>query len=263
MSIPSPLLSAERITFAYGDRPVLRDVALQVNAGEIVALLGPNGSGKSTLIRALLGVLHAQGQILWQDRPLRQWRRRELARLVAYLPQSPAWDPEQRVIDILRMGRAPYWQVFGLESATDMKVVAEVAGMLDLTDIEDRPMSDLSGGQRQRVFVGRALVQEPRALLLDEPDSFLDLRYQVELARLLRRLARERQIGVLMAVHDLNLAAATADRLILLDNGAVAAVGTPDEVLSPRLLANVYGIPIERIENAPGRPPLVLPYINL
>ena len=188
------LLVAENVSFSYGATPVLRDVSITLAPGEVVALLGPNGSGKSTLIRALLGILHAEGRIDWDGRPLRTWKRRELARRLAYLAQSPAWDPEQRVIDVLRLGRAPYWRVFGLESAADVAAVADVIKMLDLADIQHRPLSDLSGGQRQRVFVGRALAQQPAALLLDEPDTFLDLRYQVELARLLRQDAVEHDL---------------------------------------------------------------------
>src|SRR5215211_6063576 len=114
-----PILQARDVSFAYGDLPVLRGVALALGAGEVVTLLGPNGSGKSTLIRALLGQLHASGDVAWQSRPLRDWRRRDLARVVAYLPQSPAFESEQTVGDALRLGRAPYWGAFGLESPRD------------------------------------------------------------------------------------------------------------------------------------------------
>jgi iron complex transport system ATP-binding protein len=115
---------------------------------------------------------------------------------VAYLPQSPSYEPEQRVAEALRLGRAPYWGAFGIESTRDAQVVGEVARLLALDDLLARRMDELSGGQRQRVFVGRCLVQEPRALLLDEPNTFLDLRHQVELSQLLRRLARERQVPI-------------------------------------------------------------------
>ena len=131
----SDLLKASGITFAYTDRPVLKDVAISLSAGEIVALLGPNGSGKTTLIRALLGHLHASGSIRWDDKELRSWRRRDLARRVAYLPQTPTVEPEHCVIDVLRLGRAPYWQIFGIESAHDAEVVDRVTQMLELNDL--------------------------------------------------------------------------------------------------------------------------------
>jgi iron complex transport system ATP-binding protein len=253
-------LQADGLTFAYGDRAVLRGVSVALSAGEIVGLLGPNGSGKSTLIRCLLGQLPASGIVRWQGRDVKSWRRRDLARLVAYLPQSPAFEPQHTVADVLRLGRAPYWGAFGLESPLDVQVVAEVADKLKLSDLLTRRMDELSGGQRQRVFVGRCLVQEPKAMLLDEPNTFLDLRHQVELSQLLRTLAREQGIAVLLASHDLNLAGAFADRLILLNEGTVAAEGAPDAVFDPDLLARVYGVPMDRIDRE-GHAPVVVPMV--
>ena len=255
------LLRASNLSFSFGDRPILRDISLILTSAEVVALIGPNGAGKTTLIRALLGHLHASGTILWDERPLSKWSRRELARRVAYLPQAPSSDAGQTVLDVLRLGRAAYWGAFGIESPRDTQVVEEVAATLDLRDLLSRRMDELSGGQRQRVFVGRCLVQEPAAMLLDEPSTFLDLRHQVELCQLLRRLAREKQIAILMASHDLNLAAAFSDRLMLLHEGAILATGSADDVLSPGLLQKVYGVPIERIERD-GKAPVVIPAIQ-
>jgi iron complex transport system ATP-binding protein len=249
-----PILQAKDVHFAYGDRPVLRGVSVTLAAVEVVALLGPNGSGKSTLLRVLLGHLRSSGSVTWEGRIVGEWSVRALARRVAYLPQNPTADGEHRVVDVLRLGRAPYWGAFGLESPTDMRVVHEVAATLDLTDLLDRPMDELSGGQRQRVFVGRCLAQEPAALLLDEPTTFLDLRHQVELLQLLRRLARERSVGVMLASHDLNLAAAMSDRAVLLDDGRVAAEGTPAQVLREEVLSAVYGVPMRRLEREGGVP---------
>jgi iron complex transport system ATP-binding protein len=253
------LLVAQNLEFSFGDRAVLKDVSLRLDAGEVVALLGPNGAGKSTLLRALLGHLRGSGTISWDGRDVRSWSRRELARRVAYLPQSPTADPDQRVADVLRTGRAPYWGAFGLESTRDVEVVESIARQLNLTDLLARPMAELSGGQRQRVFLARCLVQEPAALLLDEPNTFLDLRHQVELGRLLRQLSRESEIAVLLASHDLNLAGSVADRMILLDSGKVAAEGTPNVVLNPDTVAKVYGIPMRRIDHPGHSTPLIWP----
>lgn len=255
------LLAAEHLQFSFGDLPVLRDVSLKLAAGEVVALLGPNGAGKSTLLRVLLGHLHAAGTILWEGRDIRAWGRREFARRVAHLPQSPTVDPDQSVSEVLRTGRAPYWGAFGLESRRDVEVVNSVARQLHLADLLARPMAELSGGQRQRIFLARCLVQEPAALLLDEPNTFLDLRHQVELGRLLKQLSRDSGIGILMASHDLNLAGAIADRMILLDAGKVAAEGTPDKVLDPDVVTRAYGLPMRRID-LPGDPnPLIWPQL--
>jgi iron complex transport system ATP-binding protein len=133
--------------------------------------------------------------------------------------------------------------------------------MLHLDDLLARRVDRLSGGQRQRVFVGRCLVQEPRAMLLDEPGTFLDLRHQVELLQLLRKLAREQGVGVLFASHDLNVAASLGDRLILLDRGTLAADGLPADVLDPALVERVYGLPMDRIDRGPDRAPAVLPRV--
>jgi iron complex transport system ATP-binding protein len=255
----NPLLSAHHVSFAYTERPVLQDVTLALSPGEILTLIGPNGSGKSTLLRALLGHLHARGEIQWENRPLLTWKRRDLARRVAYLPQSPTYDIDHRVIDVLRLGRAPYWSAFGLESTHDAQVIDRVARDLALTDLLPARMDELSGGQRQRVFIGRCLVQEPVALVLDEPNTYLDIRHQVELSTLLHALARTQNVAILMASHDLNLAALTADRLLLLDAGRVRAEGSPTEVLTPDLLTSAYGIHIQRIDRGPNTPPIVIP----
>jgi iron complex transport system ATP-binding protein len=246
---------------SYGAFEALRGISFTVEAGEAVALLGPNGAGKSTLLRVLLGHLRASGEVRWDGRDVQAWSRRAFARRVAYLPQSPTADPEQRVADVLRTGRAPYWGAFGIESARDIEVVNLIAHQLALTGLLPRPMAELSGGQRQLVFLARCLVQEPAALLLDEPNAFLDLRHQVELGQLLKRLAGDSQIAVLMASHDLNLAGALADRMILLDSGSVAAEGTADQVLDPAIVAKVYGLPMRRIDYPGQAKPLIWPQL--
>jgi iron complex transport system ATP-binding protein len=255
------LLSARELTFAYGQTPVLRDLGIDLAPGEVLTLLGPNGSGKSTLIKVLLGHLRGSGRIEWEGRAIESWRKRDLTRIVAYLPQSPSWEAQQTVLDVLRQGRAPYWGAFGVESPRDAEVVTATSSMLELDDLLSRPMDQLSGGQRQRVFLGRCLAQQPKAMLLDEPSTFLDLRHQVELLRLLRQLARERHIGVLMASHDLNLAGRFADRLTLLHQGRIVASGSAEEVLRPEILERVYQVPMQRLEGQGGKP-VVIPAVG-
>jgi iron complex transport system ATP-binding protein len=242
-----PLLQARNLTLSYGDRAALSGVNLHLSPGEVVALLGPNGSGKSTLIQSLFGHLQADGEIHWFDKPLKKWAPRELAKRVAYLPQSPQYQPGQPVLEVLQLGRSPYWAGFGLESPRDAVVVRSIADQLALNDILHRPMDELSGGQRQRVFIGRCLVQEPAALLLDEPNTYLDLKHQVELCQLLRQLSKTQSIGVLMASHDLNLASAFADRVVVMSQGKVVADGGV-EVLQPGMLSEVYGVKLIRVE---------------
>jgi iron complex transport system ATP-binding protein len=250
------MLLARNIHVSYGDRAALVGVDLALAPGEIVSLLGPNGSGKSTLIQALLGNVHSPGEVIWFDQALKKWNRRDLARRVAYLPQAPVYQPGQRVIEVLQLGRSPYWTGFGLESPRDAEVVARVADQLQLTELLHRSMDELSGGQRQRVFVGRCLVQEPAGLLLDEPSTYLDLKHQVELCQLLRQLSQKQSIGILMASHDLNLAIGFSNRIIVLANGQVAAAG-PVDVLQPELLSRVYGVPLVQLRRPDGSPVVV------
>jgi len=253
------ILQASAVSFSYGDVPALADVSLSLDPGQIIALIGPNGSGKSTLIKALLGHVPATGKILWRDHDLNSWRLRDLAAVAAYLPQSPRHEPGQLVSDVLRLGRAARWGAFGLESSADERITLEVATLLGLQNLLNRPMEQMSGGQRQRVFIGRCLIQQPSALLLDEPNTFLDLKHQIDLWHLLRDLAKNKNLAVIVASHELNIAGAYADRLILLNNGHIAASGTPDEVLRPELLTPVYGVPIARYGTAKN--PIVVPQV--
>ncbi len=243
------LLDAADLTVTLAGRTILQNVSVALDAGEVVTLIGPNGSGKTTLLRAALGhVRRAGGSVAWLDRDLKRWKSRELARQVAYMPQSPLYEPGDRVIEVLRLGRSPHQGFLGVESADDEKVVHETASELELADLLDRRVETLSGGQRQRVFLGRCLVQSPKAILLDEPATFLDLRHQVELHRLLRRLAEQRQIGVLMASHDLNLAATHADRALVLKDGRVVASGAIDDVMTEPIMSQAFDLRMKRIE---------------
>ena len=244
----SALLKADNLTVSLGGRVVLEGVSIDLNAGEIVTLIGPNGSGKTTLLRRVLGHIRRAGNVVWMDRPLERWRARELAKTVAYMPQSPTWEPGDRVIDVLRLGRSPHQAWLGIESAADESIVSGVATELELTELLPRPLDTLSGGQRQRVFLGRCLAQAPQAILLDEPATFLDLRHQVELYRLLRRFAEQKQLGIIMASHDLNLAAAGADRALVLKDGKSLASGLIDDVMTEPIMSRAFDLTMRRIE---------------
>ena len=243
----SAVLRATGLNFAYEQTPVLHDIALELHTGQVMALIGPNGSGKSTLIKVLSGHLHGTGEVLVNGVPLQKWRRRMLARTIAYLPQTPTYEAADRVTDVLRLGRAPYWAAFGVETEHDLIAVQRVAALLQLEDLLTRRMDELSGGQRQRVFIGRCLVQEPTVLFLDEPNTYLDLRHQVDLLQLLHKLAHEHDLAVLMASHDLNLAGSFADTMLLMSDGHIRARGPAAEVLKPDLIGQAYGLPMMQL----------------
>ena len=248
------MLEIAHATAGYGKTPVLHGVSLTLRPGEVVGLVGPNGGGKSTLLKLALGRLRpAAGRVAWGGRDVNDWPKKLLARRVASLPQSPSSLPGQSVFDVLSTGRSPHLGAFGVEGRRDREAVESVAADLGLGDWLGRDADALSGGQRQRVFVARCLVQlhggeGDRAVLLDEPDTFLDLRHVAELASLVRDLAEKRGLAVLIASHDLNLAASVSDRLALLSDGRVAAAGSPADVLTPDIVRSAYGVGVRLVE---------------
>lgn len=235
-------LLAESLTCGYGGDDVLRGVDLGVSAGEVLAVAGPNGSGKSTLIRALSRVLPPRaGRVRLDDRSLYEMAARDCAKVLAVLPQESTVEFEFSCAEVVELGRAPHLGRFQAEREEDRAAVRAAMERTGTWELRDRSIVELSGGERQRVFLARAFAQEPRVLLLDEPTAHLDLAYQVEILRLARRQAAEKDVAVLAVLHDLNLAAAFADRVALLHQGRLAALGAPEEVLRESTLREIYG----------------------
>ena len=254
-------LAASDIVFAYGGgRPVLSGLSLAVGRGRLVNILGPNGSGKTTLLRILVGLLKpASGDVWLTGVRLADCPRAALARRVAYVPQDTHSTLGFTVLETVLMGRSPHTGALGFESSGDWLAAREALCMTETEPFAERSMDELSGGERQRVVIARALAQAPELVLLDEPTAFLDIKHQHTIYGLLRRLVRERSLTVLCVSHDLSLAAAYADDLVLMNAGRVAATGRPEEVLRSEILSPVYDTPIEvRTDEATGRP-YVLP----
>ncbi len=237
--------------------PILAGIDLTVRSGEWVTVIGPNGAGKSTLLRAVGGLLPAPDAVHLFGTPLRNLRRRERARVVATVAQSPVVPPGMAVLDYVLLGRNPYIPPLGRESATDLAVVHELLDRLDLGGFHGRELATLSGGERQRVFLARALAQGATLLLLDEPTSALDIGHQQEVLELVDQLRRTEGLTVLATMHDLSIAGEYADRMVLLANGRIAATGTPDQVLTEDLLSHHYRAHVTVIPGPHG--PLVLP----
>ncbi|MFI6261613.1 ABC transporter ATP-binding protein [Micromonospora sp. NPDC051006] len=236
---------------------ILAGVDLTVAAGEWVTVIGPNGAGKSTLLRAVGGLLPTKGEVTLFGKPIGSLRRRDRARVVATVAQSPVVPPGMSVLDYVLLGRTPYIPALGRESAADLAAVHEVLERLDLTGFHRRELATLSGGERQRVFLARALAQGATLLLLDEPTSALDIGHQQEVLELVDQLRREHGLTVCATMHDLSIAGEYADRMVLLDGGRVAAAGAPREVLTERLLAAHYGASVRVVDGEHG--PLVVP----
>jgi len=243
----TPLLEFRRVRFAYPGRPRARGFAISelsftVEAGEIFGVIGPNASGKSTLIRLLSRVLiPAQGEIFLDGLALGGLSRTAVARQIAVVPQDVPQGFPYTVEQLVLMGRFPHAPARFFESREDLRIAREAMALTGVEALAAEPLDRLSGGERQRVVLARALAQEPRLLVLDEPTAHLDLRYQAECVALLRRLHRDEGLGILLVSHDLNLAAQVSDRLLLLAGGSAVKVGAPDEVLQEPVLEAVYG----------------------
>jgi iron complex transport system ATP-binding protein len=245
------MLQAVDVSFAYGHRqrdtlPVLDRVSLEVQRGTIVGLLGPNGSGKTTLLRLLSGVLLPRsGQVLIDGRPLSQLTRRDVARRIAVVPQETRTAFDFSVIDMVLMGRYPHLGPFELEGAADQDIARDAMAATGTAALADRPFSTLSGGEKQRVVVASALAQASELLLLDEPTAALDLRFQFEIAALLKRLNAERGTTLVVSTHDLNLAASLCQRVILLRQGRVIAHGAIEDTLTEGNIRRLYDVDAE------------------
>ncbi|MCX7752616.1 MAG: ABC transporter ATP-binding protein [Blastocatellia bacterium] len=231
------------LSFAYerSARPVLVGISFVVASGELVAIIGPNGSGKTTLLRLMCGLLRPQrGQVLWDGKPLTQISPRELAQQLGVVLQEPKVGFPITALEYVLQARFPYSNGFGFEDEEDVRIALSALRLTRALEFWDRKLAELSGGERQRVILARALAGEPRALLLDEPMANLDVRFQVELLALIRRLTRERGLATVFIAHELNVVAEFADRVLLLKDGRTLAFGPPHEVLTEALLRQAF-----------------------
>lgn len=250
------ILRAEDVWAGYGGAPVLKGVCLRLSRGEFVGLLGPNGSGKSTLLRVLSGVLKPQrGQVWLAGKPLRNLSAKEVAQQLAFVPQREEVAFAFTAWEVVLLGRAPYIGWWGKERVEDVRATERAMQRTDCLALAERAVGTLSGGERQRVVLARGLAQETPLLFLDEPLTHLDVSHQVGTLSLLRQLNREEGLTVLAALHDINLASEFCDRLLVLQQGRVVADGAPAEVVTPELLARVFGVDAwVRVNPATGRP---------
>ena len=252
------MLLAEGLAFSHGAQPLSRDLSLSCAAGEVTALVGPNGAGKSTLLRALHGEHPlaagrlSLGGVAYRPATRRAWQRR-----IGYMPQESRAAAGLSVLETVLLGSVESL-AFRLPDAA-LRRAATLLARFGLIELAGRPLSRISGGQRQLVFFAQALLREPAMLLLDEPVSALDLRHQRELLRALRSLTVERGLVSLVVLHDLNLAARYADRVAVLQDGRLRAVGPPQTVLAAPLLSEVYGVALRVVPDADGHPLIHVP----
>ncbi|WP_424535906.1 ABC transporter ATP-binding protein [Sphaerisporangium viridialbum] len=253
-------LQAVDLKLGYGDRLIVDGLDLGIETGTVTTIIGPNGCGKSTLLRALGRLLRpVSGHVLLDGRRIDRTPSKEVARVLGLLPQAPAAPEGLTVADLVARGRHPHQAWYRQWSEDDEAAVEEALRMTGLLDLAERPLDELSGGQRQRAWISMALAQGTGLLLLDEPTTFLDLAHQIDVLNLVTRLRDEAGRTVVMVLHDLNLAARHADRLIAMRDGRVIAAGTPHEVVTEAMLEKVFELEAKVIADPVAGTPMVVP----
>ncbi len=256
------MLSVEALSVAIGTRTILSNISFQVQKGLVLGVIGPNGAGKTTLIRALSGILPLlSGRIEANGQDISRLSSTERARLIAVVPQARNLPPAFTGREMVQHGRTPYVGWGGALSARDIQRVHQAMERARALDLADRRLGDLSGGEQQRLLLARALAQEAPILLLDEPTTHLDLQHQIHLLSEVRSLADHDGLAVVMALHDLNLVGRYADRVALIAEGRLCALGSPQEVLDPHLLSQVYHLPLQALPGREGSSPIILPTV--
>lgn len=256
----SAQLEFQEVSLGYPGREVLVGVSLALAAGEVCAIVGPNGTGKSTLIKAASGVLSPhRGRILVQGADAHRMPPDDRARRIGVVPQATHIPPALTAEQVVLMGRTPHLGWLQREGEQDYRLSQSAMQRTGTLELAERRMGELSGGERQRVLVARALAQSPAILLLDEPTAHLDLRHQDQTLSLVVSLARDSDLSVLIALHDLNLVARYSDRVGLLSDGRLARLGDPRQVLEPKVLAAAYGVAIHVMDHPLHGTPLILP----
>ena len=257
---PVPALTVRGIAAGYGTRLVLYDITFGVEQGGVLGIIGPNGSGKSTLVRAVTGVVPLRsGEVLLGGRSLRELSAREVAQYVAVVPQSAVAPEEFTGLELVLLGRTPHLRLLQSEGPRDLAIARRALESVDAAHLAGRLVGQTSGGERQRLLIARALAQEPRLLLLDEPTAHLDISHQVAVFESVTARCQADGLAVVAVVHDLTLAAQFCDRLVLIADGRVLAEGSPREVLQPARLSTAYGGRVSVIAHPDTGRPVVVP----
>jgi len=253
-------LYANELTLAYDDASIIHNLRLAIPMGQVTALVGPNGCGKSTLLRGISRLLKPKhGTVILDGQDIWKLPTKELAKRLGILPQSPVAPEGLTVHELVAQGRYPHQSWLQQWSAEDERVTQEALAITHIEDFADRPVDTLSGGQRQRAWIAMTLAQDSEVILLDEPTTFLDLAYQIDVLDLLYELNRQRKKTIVMVVHDLNHACRYADYLVAVKEGQIAAQGIPSEVVTERLVREVFGVECLIIPDPVTATPLVVP----
>jgi len=253
----------EELFCGYSSRTVLENITLEIEEGSILGLIGPNGAGKSTLLNTLARMIKPQkGKIILAGKDLWKISSREAASTMAFTPQDTGNTLPLTINQFVQLGRAPHRGWLLPLTAEDKKVIDDALSKTGLLGLRDRHITELSGGEQQRAALARVLAQEPEILMLDEPTSHLDIKYQTEILEMVADLAHNHRISVIISIHDLNTAALYSDKLALIGKGGIAAYGTPEEVLKEDILSDIYDTPVMVTNHPLFDTPMVMPGIN-
>ena len=237
----SGFLETEKLSVGYDGKPLIRDVCLQVQRGKIVTLIGPNGSGKSTILKTIVGQLSkVSGTVLLEGAPMERCGQKEIAKRMAILMTERIHPELMTCYDVVSTGRYPYTGALGLLGKEDKRIVEESLELVHGQDMADRPFDAISDGQRQRILLARALCQTPEIIVLDEPTSYLDIRYKLELLTILKTMVREKNLAVLMSLHELDLAQRVSDTVVCVSGDRIDRMGPPEEIFSNDYIARLY-----------------------
>ncbi len=256
--MPETLLETKNLSCGYGEKIILKDISFGIKEGEFLGIIGPNGAGKSTLLKTASKIISPlSGAVYYQGEDISKLRRKALARNMAYVSQeAQAWFSFS-VLEILMMGRYPFLKRLEAEGKADWDIMKKAVSLTDIGELIYNSLDELSSGERQLVFIAKALIQEPKLLLLDEPTAHLDIGHEMKIFDLLRKLNRQYRLSIITVLHDLNLAGQYCDRLLLLSGGGIKKIGTPEEVLEYKTIEESYNTVVVVKENPISKKPHV------
>lgn len=248
------------LKFKYDETEILKYINLDVPQGSFLSILGPNGSGKTTLLKNICNLLHPEkGSILIEEKDVEKIKYKKLAQMIAVVHQGTDVQFDFSVYDVVMMGRFPYLRRFQSEGKKDEEIVQKAMENTSTWELKDKSINEISGGERQRVLIARALTQQPKVLILDEPISHLDIKYQIEILELCKRLNKEQGITVITTLHDMNMASRYSDYIVLLQNGKIREMDTPEKVLTEKNIEDVYGVKVDLFRKNETERPVIIP----
>ncbi len=257
----SPILESNNVSFHYThEKEAIVNASFKIKQGDFLGVIGPNGSGKSTLLKLAAGILYPnKGEVFYRNRSINDYKKKDLAKLAAWIPQESGMVFPFKTQEVILMGRYPYKSGFSFETSEDMQIALEVMELTGTKFLFDKKFTEISGGEKQRVLIASALAQKPETLILDEPISFLDIKYQIEILEILRNLNQKHSVTVIMALHDLNLASKYCSRLLLLKEGKIVNEGLPNVILEQSTIESVYETQIKTLIDKEDGSLVILP----